>query len=189
MSSLMDTFIKLSPEPLYKTRSKGGEISDIEYVLNGKLPAGYREILEGFPFGAMFLKKLQFPAIEPTPWAARTTKRDTFDFFLGLKQHDRSVMESIDTYKDRIPDKFLPFGESSGGNLLCLSLREDSYGAIYFWDHEGEVDTKGNRTPEFSNAYLVANTFEDFVRSIVADDDDDDDDDDDIGLESITLRI
>lgn len=187
MPPLVDVFMTFSPMPLYRTTSKVGKISDVESALGRSLPEGYRTVLENFPFGAMFGQKLEFPAIDPTPWAVRRNKRDSFDFFFGLKGQRGTVMDKLKTYSGRVPDKFLPFGESSGGNLLCLSLREDSYDAVYFWDHENEVDAKGLQTPESSNIYLVANSFQDFVLSLIRIEDGNDDDD--FGIESITLRI
>lgn len=34
------------------------------------------------------------------------------------------------------PKKFLPFAYASGGNYVCLSIKEREFGVVYFFDHE-----------------------------------------------------
>jgi len=37
---------------------------------------------------------------------------------------------------DPIDPSFLPIGEEDLGNVICLKVGGEDYGAVYFWDHE-----------------------------------------------------
>ena len=37
---------------------------------------------------------------------------------------------------DELAPGFLPIGEDDGGNLICLKVAGEDYGAVYFWEHE-----------------------------------------------------
>ncbi|MBR2683602.1 MAG: SMI1/KNR4 family protein, partial [Atopobiaceae bacterium] len=49
-----------------------------------------------------------------------------------LRTHTTMVEEGT------IPPHFLPVATDSGGNPLCMSLRKDDFGSIWFCDHELE---------------------------------------------------
>lgn len=61
----------------------------------------------------------------------------------------------------RIPDNFLPIGDDFGGNIICISIRGNNFGKIYFWDHE--EDTYEGEYPSYENVHLVADSFDGFV--------------------------
>lgn len=52
-------------------------------------------------------------------------------------------------------------------------------GKIFFWDHEDEREIMGEHQNDFENMYLIANSFEDFIGSLMIDDSAPDSDDDD----------
>ncbi|MDP8942618.1 MAG: SMI1/KNR4 family protein [Actinomycetota bacterium] len=59
---------------------------------------------------------------------------------------------------DELDPGFLPIGEDDGGNLICLKVSGDDYGAVYFWEHEV--------LPE-SDAYTrIADSFEAFFAGL-----------------------
>lgn len=58
-----------------------------------------------------------------------------------------------------IPPHFLPIATDSGGNLLCMSLRKDDYGSVWFCDHELE-----DRETGFLAASRIADSFSEFLR-------------------------
>ena len=41
---------------------------------------------------------------------------------------------------ERIPPGVLPIAEDIAGNLVCLCIDREDAGAIYYWDHELELD-------------------------------------------------
>ncbi len=71
-------------------------------------------------------------------------------------------------YETRIPRDLLWIMDDPFGNAICLGLRGECRGKIYFWDHkhepavgkwDGEVDTAENVT-------LIAASFTDFVNGL-----------------------
>jgi hypothetical protein len=56
-----------------------------------------------------------------------------------------------------------------GGNLICLSLREEDRGTVWFWDHEQEAE-EGD-PPREDNLTMVAESFDEFASRLVAPDD------------------
>ena len=59
--------------------------------------------------------------------------------------------------EETIPEWLFAFCEDSGGNPVCMSMRDDDYGTIYFCDHEIEGD---------DGYYLmsrVADSFDEFI--------------------------
>ena len=78
-------------------------------------------------------------------------------YFLALSAVNHFSLEwHYDSYKGRIPFGLLPIATDSGGNLICISLRREDVGAVYFWDHESE-DSQ-------DKLLLVANSFAEFLR-------------------------
>lgn len=51
----------------------------------------------------------------------------------------------------------MPICDSEPGDLICISLQNDSYGKIFYWDHEGFVG---------EDIFLVSNSFEEFVMNL-----------------------
>lgn len=72
------------------------------------------------------------------------------------------------TYKDRIPKNMLPFGDDPAGNLFLMRLDDgESYGNIYFWDHENEADVE--EEPSYANVHFIAHTFDEFLSKLTKD--------------------
>ena len=53
----------------------------------------------------------------------------------GEMYHD-DLIHQIKEYKDMIPEGYLPIGESPGGDVFCISLKDPTKGALFHWDHE-----------------------------------------------------
>lgn len=53
----------------------------------------------------------------------------------GEMYHD-DLARQIGEHKDMIPEGYLPIGESPGGDIYCISLKEPTKGSIFHWDHE-----------------------------------------------------
>ena len=82
--------------------------------------------------------------------------------FLGVGLPDDLDLISVrDAYRDRVPSRYLPIAHAEGGNLILLSADEHDP-AVYFWDHEQEVEAGG----EDGALELVASSFEQFVAAL-----------------------
>lgn len=87
------------------------------------------------------------------------------DFFLCLKDKDiYDITAWIGRYKKRIPSSMIPIAVDPGGNLVCLVVKGDHAGNVYFWDHEDEAGV--GKEPWDKNLYFVANNFDEFVRCL-----------------------
>jgi len=61
------------------------------------------------------------------------------NFFYSLGSQKYSLEGAIDDmkYDDPVVAKdFIPIGEDAFGNVLCLSVNEQTYGNVFSWDHE-----------------------------------------------------
>ncbi|MCX7570162.1 SMI1/KNR4 family protein [Tumebacillus sp. DT12] len=60
--------------------------------------------------------------------------------------------------EDRLLPHFVPIANDPFGNLICLSVRSEDLGKVYFWDHEIEPETAG-----YENMSLIADSFTEFL--------------------------
>ncbi|WP_428659624.1 SMI1/KNR4 family protein [Runella sp.] len=64
-----------------------------------------------------------------------------------------------------MPEEIYPIGQDGGGNQICICLKGENYGKVYFYDHEWwNEDDEGNITWE--NLYLIANSFTEFLEKL-----------------------
>ncbi len=92
------------------------------------------------------------------------------DWFLATQREGwGSLKDYIETFKvdeKRIPSHLIPIAFDPGGNLVCLSCAGNDVGAIYFWDHENEVDYSAADDNNYSNLYFVANSLHQFLSDL-----------------------
>ncbi|MRV75986.1 hypothetical protein GJ700_30160 [Duganella sp. FT92W] len=63
------------------------------------------------------------------------------------------------------PRGMLPFGDDPAGNLYLVKISPgDSYGSIFFWDHENEADLE--EQPNFDNIHFISQTFDNFLNEL-----------------------
>ena len=67
-------------------------------------------------------------------------------------------------WADRIPAGFIGIADSAGGNLICLSLRPQDHGTVYFWDHG--LEAEDGEVADMSNMVLVAHSFAQFIDAL-----------------------
>ena len=83
-------------------------------------------------------------------------------YFYGTSDKEYcDLISTYDTYKDRLPLKCIPIATDDFHNQFCISLCADTYGKIYFWDHE-TMDTKDSEksTLQLNDMILVADSFD-----------------------------
>ena len=117
------------------------------------LPKEYRTFLQTHNGGA------------PEPSNVKKTESDV-QWIYGIHNGENwaSLEENIKTYKNRLPSKTLPIGNDSSGNIYLLSLRDDSFGEIWFWDHENEsVEIADDY---FENITKVNSSFSEFLSEL-----------------------
>ena len=125
-----------------------------EQEIGHQLPAGYRAFLAKFGL-SMGTGVTRFT--NPTSGEIETS----VGVFYGLKPQDiHDIRDIRDSLSEFLPDNLLPIASGSGGHF-CLSLAGDDAGTVYWWFPEtGSVTSDEDLEP-------VANSFEDFVNSLV----------------------
>lgn len=76
------------------------------------------------------------------------------------------IVEIFKIDEKRMPSHMLPIGCDPCGNQICLSCHGDDCGAVYFWDHENEVDYTVSGDDDYSNLHLIAPSFEEFLKGL-----------------------
>jgi|GEM_PF-392031 len=83
-------------------------------------------------------------------------------FYAFYDGETSNLVKEFEREKGTIPDGFIPVAYSSGGNLICLCVNSEKYGALYLYNWEaGCIDN-----PTYSNMSLIANNFNDFINSL-----------------------
>ena len=88
-------------------------------------------------------------------------------FFYGLNPGDYSLRHVVNVYRGRVPVSLVPIAGDGGDNLICLGVRGNVLGKVFFWYHEGEKPLTGNPENDFSNLYLAADSLRSFVEGLV----------------------
>lgn len=135
------------------------DIKKFEEENNLKLTKKYKE----------FLLKWNGGYVEPHVFKISEQQgSSSMNVFNGIGDIDDSLSEYIDILDDRLPEGFIPIGDDSNGNQICLGIKEPHYDHIYFWDHEDEQDE-----PDMSNMYFLAHDIWEFLDSLYDDADTD----------------
>ena len=119
------------------------------------LPPDYRAFL------------LRYNGGQPQPggfWIKEGVEGSDVCRFYGL--HDGPTWYMIEAYLERpqlgIPPGLLVIGDDGTGNRICLSVREDERGAVYFYDHELHP-----RNPEtYEGITKLADSFTEFLAGL-----------------------
>jgi SMI1 / KNR4 family (SUKH-1) len=101
------------------------DVERLERRIGRELPTDYRDYLlgqdGGRPVGNDEALKEIFGVREDAPeWS--------------------NMWDKLDIFADRVPLWLLPVAQDEYGNLFALSLREQDFGSVWFWDHEEEAD-------------------------------------------------
>ena len=133
------------------------DLDKLEQVLIKKLPDDYRLFLLEHNGGCLDANYDYIVTFETSG-----DNQSVLDAFLNLTYNcfDSDDIYELwnSTYKGRMPSHFLPIARDPGGNIYCLSLGENDYGWVYFWDHEREVFPA-----DYSNSYKISENFTSFI--------------------------
>ncbi|WP_289055996.1 SMI1/KNR4 family protein [Carboxylicivirga marina] len=129
------------------------DLTDFEAKLSISLPSDYRDFLIENNGGC------------PKPSTNKIPETDVQCIY-GIHEGDywANLIEHIDMFKERIPSNTIPIANDSGGNLFLLSLRQDSKGEVWFWDHEEEAEESGHEY--FENITKAADSFNNFIDNL-----------------------
>ena len=128
------------------------EIKKFEQIIEYKLPEDYTQFLLKYNGGIPKKTDFDYEGIDGE-------ESSVVQLFLSLgDQHSENIKQDYNYYlgEGRILEGIVPIAYDPFGNLICLSLVEETYNQIWFWDHELEE--------EEDNLFFVAKTFNDFIK-------------------------
>ncbi|MDQ1851127.1 MULTISPECIES: SMI1/KNR4 family protein [Bacillus] len=144
--------------------NKNEQLKEIEMNIGKQLSSDYKDFLK--EYGGCYLESKKtsdeieydvcYKPIEKDPWMGKGDDTQLLEGFYGLANDHDSLQKAIDTYSDRFPRNIIPIASSAGGNEICMDIDN---GKILFWDHELSHPDK--------DFFLIANSFEEFVFSLV----------------------
>jgi len=74
------------------------------------------------------------------------------------------MWKKLKTFSGRHPSWLLPVAQDEYGNLFCLSLRDEDFGTVWFWDHEEEADE--DEPPTEDNVSQIATDWRAFIERL-----------------------
>ena len=134
-------------------------IAAFEAKVGGPLPAAYRQ----------FLQRCGGGRLRTALWLNENVGvEDVAGFQASRKDVTRSLPYYVDLYKGRIPTALVPIMSDGFGNKICLGIKGEHSGKIYFWDHELEYDEDDwiDDVSASENIQLVASSFDEFVAGL-----------------------
>ncbi|MFA1794448.1 MULTISPECIES: SMI1/KNR4 family protein [Bacillus] len=154
------------------------KIKAFENELNINLDEVYKEFVIRYGGSTIQADNVLFPSLEENPLASNNHLRLGLFYGFGVDDTDFDVKSMTVTYEEQMPDWIIPIADGDGGDQICLGVKGEETGKVYFWDHE--------LTNGVKDTFLVANSFSDFIQSLFIEEVSDEDDEDD-GILSIEL--
>lgn len=144
-------------EPISSERlGSRAQLAPLERRLGGRAPDDYVDFLLMHNGGRADNSTFEFK-----DGAGETTKSRVAWFFGLADDVSYGLSANVEDYEGRIPVGFLPVGSDPFGNLLLLCLASESYGSVWFWDHEEEQEE-----PDLSNMSRLAASFGEFLDTL-----------------------
>ncbi|MBZ9558059.1 MULTISPECIES: SMI1/KNR4 family protein [unclassified Modicisalibacter] len=142
------------------------DFEEVERKLKKPLPMAYKKFLLKHNGGEPRESYIDFDAEK------LNLSGQAINVFYGLGvQPCDDIVHKIGSIGDQIPEGVIFIADTAGGDHFLLSLRKDSYGEIFYKDHEFEdlspFEPSKNILPE--SIVKVANTFSDFLDALYGD--------------------
>lgn len=100
--------------------------------------------------------------------AGETTSNE-IRYFLNTTHDHQSIQHYIAVYKKdqkRMPSYMVPIATDDLGNLICISCLTNTYGFIYFWNHDEEVNYHIVPDNDESNLTMLSYSIDAFLASL-----------------------
>ena len=147
---------KLPPAP-------EADLARFENLLGSRLPEDYRQFLvacNGGYVGGAYWFKGPTPSGEPADAGVHHIGGFRSEYGFSLEQRRNA-------FEGRIPADLLWIMDDPFGNAICLGIRGEYFGMVFFWDHENEPDESWDGAIESAgNVGLLANSFTEFVSGL-----------------------
>lgn len=157
-----------------------GEIDRLENELGCHFQEAYRDFLA--TYGASRFEGespdnpfVLFRSLEPMPPQFEGDKGILDALYGGQKDEidPYSIRVRVRCFAGRMPESMIPIGDDGGAGQICLGIKGDQAGKVYYWDQSNEPLKEEQylkvygapRPPEviFQNVRQIAESFEDFL--------------------------
>ena len=146
-----------------KTLINKAQIQEVEELIGLEFPLEYKEHLLKFNGGQCYPNVFSF-------YENGETTNSSIDWFLAIYEgrYNNLIKEirMVKIEEKRMPSQILPIAHDPGGNLICISCKGQDFGKVYFWNHEDEVDYRFSDDNDYSNLYLISNSFNEFINGL-----------------------
>ena len=144
-----------------EARLFGDKPSDLEPAIKSVeqiLPVSdsYRELLLAFGGAVVFDKGAKFTPDEQSPLNDKDGYQ-SLEVLFGLGNGKGSIEQKAKQYAGELPASFVPIGDASGGNLICV----DGNGVVHLWDHESQRN---------EGTWRIATSMDELLRRLEPDD-------------------
>ncbi len=143
-------FLVQNPGPPLTVR----DVAKLEATLGFPLAAAYRQFLLDNNGGTPVPDRVDVPGFGET---------DVQVFFgIGRAVEASCISWNLETLRVRLSNRLVPIACDSGGNVFCLSAREEDEAAILYLDLESVYGDLEAKTP----THVVAPAFQSFIASL-----------------------
>lgn len=160
------------------------ELHSIENEVGAAIPAPYGSLLTRY--GAFTFKGrsennpyVYFRSKTQLPTYISANGLAILDFFYGQTQQKGplGLQQQINLFRGRIPETMIPIAGDGGAGQICLGVKGDDVGKVFYWDMANEpldeetyFEDYGEPMPaeaKRQNVHLVADSFEGFLDQLV----------------------
>ena len=135
--------------------------ASLSSVAGYPIPQEYMDFLHEFPNTGVFAVEGDVSIMGKEKLSAKHDGFYAIDMLFAAcsdRRYDLIEIASRPAYDGDTPRYVLRIGQDLGGNAFCLDLRPETFGSVYFWDHEHGADESG--------LHLLANDFVSFVHGL-----------------------
>jgi hypothetical protein len=100
------------------------DLDNLERILNEDLPLAYKRFL------------LKSNGGTPDPPYFRTSVLAEF-FSVNATDETYDLVENYRFLRETLPEELVPIARDGLGDVVCLAVKGENRGKVYFWDHEG----------------------------------------------------
>lgn len=157
------------------------DIAAVERQIGSHLPERYRKFLSTYGACAFSGESpdnpyIAYRSLTQLPSHISSDGKGMVDALYGGEIDDNdpySLRVRILFFAGRMPDSIIPIGDDGGAGQICLGVKGDEIGKVFYWDQANEPldeddyeeDFGESRPPEvmFQNVYQIADSFDDFL--------------------------
>ncbi len=161
------------------------EMEELERQIGARLPIQYRLIVGrfgAFTFNGRSEQNsyVYFRSLESLPeYISSQRHLAYFDFFYGVTRErgPSGLQQQINLFADRVPTTMIPIASDGGAGQICLGIKGDDVGKVFYWDMANEPLDEETYQEDFGepmppeakrqNVYLIAESFDEFLDQMI----------------------